>query len=103
MNKTALVTGATGFIGSYLVRFLRSKGWKVIGSYRSRDSDSLPKLPNLQFVQCDLRNRPQIKAAVENARSDACLSLGRAELTHAILGGSGYDFRVERRGIPSPI
>jgi NADPH:quinone reductase-like Zn-dependent oxidoreductase len=43
VNKTALVTGATGFIGSYLVRFLRSKGWKVIGSYRSRDSDSLPK------------------------------------------------------------
>jgi nucleoside-diphosphate-sugar epimerase len=33
MNKTALVTGATGFIGSYLFRFLRSKGWKVIGSY----------------------------------------------------------------------
>ena len=42
MNKTALVSGATGFIGSYLVRFLRSMGWKVIGSYRSRHSDALP-------------------------------------------------------------
>jgi GDP-4-dehydro-6-deoxy-D-mannose reductase len=61
VNKTALVTGATGFIGSYLVRFLRSKGWKVIGSYRSRDSDSLPKLPNLHFVQCDLRKRQQVE------------------------------------------
>jgi nucleoside-diphosphate-sugar epimerase len=50
MNKTALLTGATGFIGSYLVRFLRSKGWKAIGSYDSRDSDSLSKLPNLHFV-----------------------------------------------------
>ncbi len=61
MNKTALVSGATGFIGSYLVRFLRSKGWKVIGSYRSRHSDALPRLPNLHFAQCDLRNRRQVE------------------------------------------
>jgi GDP-4-dehydro-6-deoxy-D-mannose reductase len=61
MNKTALVTRATGFIGSYSVGFLRSKAWKVIGSYRSRHSDSLPRLPNLHFVQCDLRNRRQVE------------------------------------------
>jgi len=56
MNKIALVTGAEGFIGSHLVKFLHMKGWNVIGSYRVRGSNSFPKLRNLRFVQCDLGN-----------------------------------------------
>ena len=34
MKRTALVTGAEGFIGSHLVSFLQAKGWNVIGGYR---------------------------------------------------------------------
>jgi GDP-4-dehydro-6-deoxy-D-mannose reductase len=60
MNKTALVTGAEGFIGSHLVKFLQAKGWNVIGSYLMADSGSFPKLPNLRFTQCDLRNGQRI-------------------------------------------
>jgi GDP-4-dehydro-6-deoxy-D-mannose reductase len=56
MNKTALVTGAEGFIGSHLTRFLQAKGWNVIGAYLSRSNRSFPKLPKLRFVQCDLRD-----------------------------------------------
>jgi GDP-4-dehydro-6-deoxy-D-mannose reductase len=55
-KKTALVTGAEGFIGSHLVRFLQTKGWNVIGSYRLHGANFFPQLPHLRFVRCDLRN-----------------------------------------------
>jgi len=65
MNKTALVTGAEGFIGSNMVRFLQVKGWNVVGTYRPHDSNSFPKLPNLKFVQCDLRNGQRVEQVVQ--------------------------------------
>lgn len=54
--KIAFITGAEGFIGSHLVRFLQVKGWKVIGSYRMYSSNPFPRSKNLEFVQVDLRN-----------------------------------------------
>jgi len=60
VTKTALVTGAEGFIGSHLTKFLHAKGWNVIGTYRFRRSNSLPKLPKAHFVQCDLRNNKSV-------------------------------------------
>jgi GDP-4-dehydro-6-deoxy-D-mannose reductase len=59
MKKLALVTGAEGFIGSHMVRFLHSKGWNVVGSHGSA-SAAFPKLKNLQFIQCDLRNGQRV-------------------------------------------
>ena len=61
MTKTALVTGAEGFIGSHMIQFLQGRGWNVIGSYLldSAVSSSL-KFPNVRFVQCDLRNGQRI-------------------------------------------
>ena len=59
MKKLALVTGAEGFIGSHMVKFLHSKGWNVVGSHCSA-SAALPKLANLRFAQCDLRNGQRV-------------------------------------------
>jgi GDP-4-dehydro-6-deoxy-D-mannose reductase len=60
MKKTALVTGAEGFIGSHMVRFLQAKGWNVVGTYLSGGTAAFPRLPNLRFAQCDLRNGQRV-------------------------------------------
>ena len=60
MKKTALVTGLEGFIGSHMVKFLQAKGWNVVGTYMSEGSARFPRLPNLRFAQCDLRNGQRV-------------------------------------------
>jgi GDP-4-dehydro-6-deoxy-D-mannose reductase len=60
MKKTALVTGAEGFIGSHMVRFLAAEGWNVIGGVRL-PAPSGPKVKNVKFVQCDLANGQQVE------------------------------------------
>ncbi len=55
------MTGATGFIGTHLVRFLQAKGWNVVGTYLAPDTDSSWELPSLRFVQCDLRDARRVK------------------------------------------
>src|SRR5664279_242137 len=60
MTKTAFITGAEGFIGSHMVKFLHAKGWNVIGSYLAENSISAPKLPNVRLTQCDLRNGQRV-------------------------------------------
>jgi GDP-4-dehydro-6-deoxy-D-mannose reductase len=60
MARTVLVTGAEGFIGSHMVRFLQAKAWNVVGLYLTQGPRPLQNLPNLRFTQCDLRNGQRV-------------------------------------------
>ena len=61
-QKTVLVTGSSGFIGSHIVIQLLEKGYAVRGTVRSLDrTDSMKqmisykaKIDDLSFVECDL-------------------------------------------------
>jgi GDP-4-dehydro-6-deoxy-D-mannose reductase len=69
MRKTALVTGADGFIGSHMVKFLCSKGWSVIGSHLLGArilSASKNGNGHEHFVQCDLRNGQRVTQILAN-------------------------------------
>jgi GDP-4-dehydro-6-deoxy-D-mannose reductase len=80
MNKIAIVTGAEGFIGSHLVKFLQAKAWRVIGAYQIKGSNSFPKLPNLRFVQCDLRDRKQVAQVLKKYQPTYVFHLGAQSL-----------------------
>jgi len=79
MKRTALVTGAEGFIGSHMVRFLAAEGWDVIGGHRLH-TNSLPKIRNVQFVQCDLTNSQRVEHVFEEHKPTHVFHLGAQSL-----------------------
>ena len=80
MTKTALVTGAEGFIGSHLVKFVSGEGWKVIGSYLNEGSTALSKLAGVQFVQCDLRDGARVSQVLAEYQPTHIFHLGAQSL-----------------------
>lgn len=80
MKKIALVTGAEGFIGSHLVRFLQARAWEVVGSYRMPGSYSFSKTANLRFVQCDLRNGQRVTQLLVEYQPTHIFHLGAQSL-----------------------
>lgn len=79
-QKTAFVTGAEGFIGSHLVKFLKAKGWQVIGTYRLHGCNSFPTAENLYFVQCDLRDGQRLTQLLAEYQPSHIFHLGAQSL-----------------------
>lgn len=85
--KTALVCGATGFIGNNLVMFLKKERYYVIGvdilpeRYKKFDGD--------KFHQLDLREKESWEFLFEGYKFDEVYQLA------ADMGGAGYVFTGE--------
>jgi len=61
-----LVTGANGFVGRHLVRFLSAQGQQVRALYHRREpDDALRQLPGVSWMQCDLLDIYAVEAAVQ--------------------------------------
>lgn len=80
MPRSALVTGATGFIGSHLVRRLSDEGWTV--SALLRPGSELGRLSGteetVKVVRGDVTDCRAVTSAVEAARPDAVFHLAMA-------------------------
>jgi GDP-4-dehydro-6-deoxy-D-mannose reductase len=82
MKRVALVTGAEGFIGSHMVRFLAAEGWEVIGGQRMY-ANSVPKLKNVKFVQCELANGQMVERVFQEYQPTHVFHLGAQSLPTA--------------------
>ncbi|HKW34937.1 MAG TPA: GDP-mannose 4,6-dehydratase [Candidatus Acidoferrum sp.] len=80
MKKTAIVTGSEGFIGRHLVRFLQARAINVVGTYATEGSAPFPKLPNLRFEQCDLRNGQRVTQVLTRHQPAYIFHLGAQSL-----------------------
>ena len=68
MSRTALVTGATGFIGGRLVRRLVDDGWRVVVLARgTSDTDALP--PDVEVIRTG-RDPDALRDAIAAAAPD---------------------------------
>jgi GDP-4-dehydro-6-deoxy-D-mannose reductase len=83
MEKIALVTGAEGFIGSHLVKFLHGKGWSVIGSHLQKSDAPSPGVPHLRIEHCDLRNGLRVMQMVAQYQPTHIFHMGAQSLPTA--------------------
>ncbi len=80
IERTALVTGAEGFIGSHMVKSLAADGWNVIGGHRLHSANFLPKLKNVEFVQCDLADGQRVERIFQEYQPTHVFHLGAQSL-----------------------
>ncbi len=78
--RVALVTGAEGFIGSHLARFLQAKGWFVVGSYLAEMRSDLESSSTMDFAQCDLRNGQRVSHLLAEYQPTHIFHLGAQSL-----------------------
>lgn len=62
-NKTALITGGSGYFGSLMVRKLKKEGYKCI-VFDLNDANDRPK--DVKFIKGDIRDLDAIKSATLN-------------------------------------
>jgi|WetSurSiteA1Bulk_404760.scaffolds.fasta_scaffold00710_5 UDP-glucose 4-epimerase len=72
MQKTALVTGGAGFIGSHLCERLIAQNFRVIcldnlSTGRKENLDKLKNNPNFTFIKGDVRNQKDILDPIKKA------------------------------------
>ena len=80
MKKTAVVTGAEGFIGSHLIQFLYGKGWQVVGLYLPHRFTAPSRPDRLKLEQCDLRNGQRVSEIFNRYQPSHVFHLGAQSL-----------------------
>jgi UDP-glucose 4-epimerase len=77
--KRVLVTGATGFIGRYIVRRFAEAGWSVLG-LGTRPPENAPK-QDLHFYQSLVLPSPDLPQLIQTLQPDICIHCaGRASV-----------------------
>lgn len=75
MNKTVLVTGAAGFIGSHMCDYLLDKGYKVIGvdNFLSGKKENVNK--NIDFFEVNIAHKSGLENVFKNNKINSVIHL----------------------------
>ncbi|MCP4145983.1 MAG: NAD(P)-dependent oxidoreductase [bacterium] len=63
---TIIVTGASGFIGSYLLNTLKNNYSIIAIARRSQNAARIPYHPNIHWMRVDIGNEEEVKQALES-------------------------------------
>lgn len=75
-SKVVLVTGADGFVGSYLVKHLLNNGYQAVhGTYFSSGDQLQRLLPVQQTHQVNLENQPEVEELLASVNPDWIIHL----------------------------
>lgn len=56
-NKQVLITGASGFIGSHVLRIFAKHNWKITAIVHKNIPEELKKLKNVEIIQADITDK----------------------------------------------
>jgi NAD(P)-dependent dehydrogenase (short-subunit alcohol dehydrogenase family) len=77
MDRTALITGGTGGLGTAVVERFLADGWRVVVPWiAERELERLPARDGLELVRSDLFEPASVADAVEAAAAEAGAPLG---------------------------
>jgi NAD(P)-dependent dehydrogenase (short-subunit alcohol dehydrogenase family) len=72
MDRTALITGGTGGLGTAVAEAFHGDGWRVVVPWvAERELERLTPRPGLELVQADLADPAAVRAAVEAGASSS--------------------------------
>lgn len=88
--KTVLITGAAGFLASYIVRDLRNQGWRVVGVGRG-----VTKMDHiLDAVYETSLPDPMLELAIRNEQPDLCIHAATPSSVPASVKNPTQDFQL---------
>lgn len=101
LNKTLLITGVAGFIGSYLSKRLLDEGFYVIGvdnindyydvNLKNARLDNLTPLDNFTFIKEDISNKEAIMKIFEDYKPNIVINLAaQAGVRYSIENPDAY-------------
>ena len=64
MNRTALIVGVSGIVGSALAHYLAGRGWTVLGLARR----PVENVPGVNYIAADLRDPGGLRQALSGVR-----------------------------------
>src|SRR5690242_14964620 len=77
MDRTALITGGTGGLGTAVVKRFLADGWRVVVPWiAERELERLPTRDGLELVRADLFEPASVADVVQVAAGEAAAPLG---------------------------